>query len=63
MNKPWFNDVTNFGFICFVILGLLLINNFITVVNTSKFNENLFFPIILFVFLGIINLKIRSNNG
>ncbi len=63
MKKSWFNNITNFGFICFVILGILLISNFNTVLNTNKFNENLFYPIIVVTFLGIINLKIETKNN
>jgi len=57
------NLITTFGLICFIMLGVLLTFNFNYVLKTDNNNENLFYPILITLFLGVINLKIKKINN
>lgn len=56
-------NITTFGLICFIILAILLLINYTHIEQTDEFNENLFYPCLITLILGVVNIKIdiKSN--
>jgi hypothetical protein len=53
--------ITRFGFVMFIIAMVLIAVNFGIILSTGLSNKSLLLAVLIFLFLGIINLKIKVN--